>query len=156
MTDTAVQSDTQMIEIDEIFPHAPELIWRTLTTPELIGRWLKMIPEGFAATVGTEFTMRTTPAGAWDGVIRCKVLEAIPNRRLAFAWTGGDAANVGYGSLLDTIVTWTLTPVDGGTRVHLVHSGFVLPHNESAFRNMSGGWKGVVERIDAISGEFDA
>jgi uncharacterized protein YndB with AHSA1/START domain len=156
MTDIAPQSGLQMIEVDEVFPHAPELIWRTLTTPELIGRWLKMTPEGFAAIVGTHFTMKTTPAGAWDGVIRCKVLEVIPDRRLAFAWTGGDKANVGYGSRLDTIVTWTLTPVDGGTRVHLVHSGFVLPHNESAYRNMSEGWKGVVDRIDAISGEFDS
>ena len=29
----------------------------------------------------------------------------------ASAWRGGDASNTGYGSKLDTIVTWTLEPV---------------------------------------------
>ena len=58
-----------------------------------------------------------------------------------------------YGSRLDTIVTFTLTRVDGGTRLRLVHSGFVTPRNDSAFQNMSGGWKKVVGRIGALSAE---
>jgi len=37
------------------------------------------------------------------------------------------------------IVTFTLSRVADGTRVRLVHSGFVLPRNETAFRNMSEG-----------------
>jgi hypothetical protein len=53
------------------------------------------------------------------------------------------------------VVDLTLSQVDGGTRLRLVHSGFVLPRNETAFKNMSGGWKTVLERIDAIAGEED-
>jgi hypothetical protein len=34
-----------------------------------------------------------------------------------------------------------------------VHSGFVTPKNDAAFGNMSEGWKKVVGRIGAISGE---
>jgi hypothetical protein len=34
-----------------------------------------------------------------------------------------------------------------------VHSGFVLPRNETAFTGMSGGWKKVVPSIAAIAGE---
>ncbi|MDB5949533.1 MAG: transcriptional regulator [Massilia sp.] len=34
-------------------------------------------------------------------------------------WRGGDASNVGYGSPLDTVVSWTLTKVDNGTRLRL-------------------------------------
>src|SRR6185312_15918524 len=97
-----------------------------LTTADLIGRWL-MEPTGFIPTKGTRFTFQTTPAGAWDGTISCEVLEVIPNERLSFAWRGGDDANQGYGSRLDTIVTWTLAKVPGGTRLRLVHSGFDLP-----------------------------
>jgi len=151
MTDIAL--DTHDIVVDEVFPHPPETIWKTLTASELIGRWLRMTPVGFEAVAGRRFTLQTTPAGAWDGVIRCRVLEAAPCERLAYAWTGGDAANVGYGSLLDTTVTWTLSRVNGGTRVRMVHSGFVLPRNETAFKGMSEGWKGVVQRIDAITTE---
>lgn len=153
MNDAALQPHTQDIVIDEVFPHAPEAIWKTLTTGELIGRWL-MEPSGFEPVVGRHFTFRTKPAGAWDGVIRCEVLEAVPNRRLAYAWRGGDAANDGYGSPLDTVVTWTLSPAEGGTRLRLVHSGFISPRNDFAFKNMGEGWKKVVRNIDAIAGEI--
>ena len=112
-----------------------------------------MTPTGFEPAKGTRFTYQTTRAGAWDGVIRCQVLEVIPNERLVYAWKGGDESNVGYGSKLDTVVTFTLARVDRGTRLRLVHSGFVLPKNESAFKNMSGGWKKVVGRIGAMFGE---
>jgi uncharacterized protein YndB with AHSA1/START domain len=153
MTQAAVKFDTQDIVVEEVFPHAPETIWRILTTGELIGRWLMMKPTGFELVKGARFTFQTTPAGAWDGVIQCEVLEVTRNERLSYSWQGGDNGNSQYGSRLDTIVTMTLTEVDGGTRLRLVHSGFVTPKNDSAFRNMSEGWKKVVGRIGVISGE---
>ncbi len=52
-----------------------------------------------------------------------------------------------------TVVTFTLSRVDNGTRLRLVHSGFVLPKNEIAYTNMGGGWKKVVPRIGEIAGE---
>ncbi|MFZ2158861.1 MAG: SRPBCC domain-containing protein [Bradyrhizobium sp.] len=155
MSATALKSDTQAIVVDEVLPHAPETIWKALTTNELIGRWLKMSPTGFEPVKGRHFTMKTTPAGAWDGVIHCEVLEAIPNQRLAFAWKGGHEGNVGYGAPLDTVATFTLSRVENGTRLRLVHSGFVLPRNELAFKNMGEGWKKVVPSIGVIAAEQD-
>jgi uncharacterized protein YndB with AHSA1/START domain len=152
MTASPAKPDTQQIVVEEVFPHAPHIIWRVLTTGDLIGRWLSMQPTGFAPVQGTRFTFQTTPAGEWDGVIRCEVLHVMPNQRLAYSWRGGHEGNAQYGSRLDTVVTWTLTPADGGTRLRLVHSGFLTPKNDSAFQNMSGGWKKVVGRIGAISG----
>jgi uncharacterized protein YndB with AHSA1/START domain len=152
MTDAAMILDTQDIVVEEVFPHAPETIWKTLTTGDLIGRWL-MKPTGFEPVKGARFTFQTTPAGAWDGVIQCQVLEVTPNERFAFAWKGGHEGNVGYGSRLDTVVTFTLSRVENGTRLRLVHSGFVLPNNEIAFKNMGDGWKKVVPRIGAMAGE---
>ncbi len=75
------------------------------------------------------------------------------NHRLVHTWRGGHAGNVGYGAELDTVVTWTLSPAEGGTRVRMVHSGFVLPRNHTAYAGMSEGWKTVVQRIDAIAAE---
>lgn len=83
------------------------------------------------------------------------MVEAIPNQRLVYAWKGGHEENVGYGSRLDTVVTWTLSRVENGTRLRLVHSGFVLPKNDTAFKNMSGGWKKVIQSVGAIAGEQD-
>jgi uncharacterized protein YndB with AHSA1/START domain len=155
MNDAALKSDTQDIVVDEVFPHAPETIWKVLTTGELIGRWLRLTPTGFEPVKGNRFTYQTTPAGAWDGVIRCQVLDVIPNERLVYAWKGGDAGNVGYGSKLDTVVTFTLSRADRGTRLRLVHSGFALPKNETAFKGMGEGWKTVVQAVGAIAAERD-
>lgn len=160
MNDAALQSDSQEADTQEIvveanLPHAPEAIWKALTMGELIGRWLQMTPTGFEPVKGKQFTYQTTAAGAWDGVIHCQVLEVVPHQRLVYSWKGGHASNVGYGSPLDTVVTWTLTRTDKGMRLRMVHSGFLLPRNEGAYNNMSGGWKKVVPRVGEIAGEQD-
>jgi uncharacterized protein YndB with AHSA1/START domain len=153
MSHAALKPDTQDIVVDEVFAHAPEIIWRTLTSSDLMGRWLGMNPTGFEAVKGKRFTYQTSPAGEWDGVIQCQVLDVIPNERLVYAWKGGHEGNVGYGSRLDTVVTFTLAKVADGTRVRLVHSGFVLPKNETAFEGMGNGWKTVVARINSVTAE---
>jgi uncharacterized protein YndB with AHSA1/START domain len=153
MNEAARKFETQDIVVEDVLPHTPETIWKTLTAGELIGRWLKMTPVGFEPVKGRRFTFQTTPAGVWDGVIQCQVLDVIPNERLVYSWQGGHEANIGYGSRLDTVVTFTLSRVEAGTRLRLVHSGFVLPKNDTAFTNMGGGWKKVVPSIGAIAAE---
>jgi uncharacterized protein YndB with AHSA1/START domain len=154
-SNAALKPDTHEIVVDEVFPHAPETIWKALTTGELIGRWL-MKPTGFEPVKGNRFTYQTKAGGAWDGVIHCQVLEVIPNQRFVYAWKGGHEANaVGYGAPLDTIVTWTLSKVANGTRVRLVHSGFVKPRNESALEVMGEGWRKVIGNLRDIAGADD-
>jgi len=151
MNDAALRSDTQDIVVDEVFPHAPETLWRALTSGDLIARWM-MTPTGFEPIKGNRFTFQTTPGGAWDGVIHCEVLEVIPNERFAYAWRGGDDANVGYGSRLETVVSFSLARVAAGTRLQLVHAGFVRTRNDTAFNNMSKGWPVCFGRLDAVAG----
>ncbi len=147
-----LRPQTQAIVLDEVFPHAPEVIWKALTTGDLISRWL-MPPKGFDPVIGNRFTFQTNPSGEWDGVIRCEVLEVLPNERFSFAWRGGHDSNEGYGSKLETVVTFSLSKAGDGTRLHLVHSGFMLPMNDTAYRNMSDGWKKVVTRLDTVVAE---
>lgn len=78
-----------------------------------------------------------------------------PARRLSYSWQGGDEGNVGYGSRLDTVVTWILSPLAEGTRVQLIHSGFLTPKNDTAFENMSRGWRTILPRLDSIVDEQD-
>ena len=153
MNDAALKSATQDIVVEEVFPHAPEMIWKVLTSGDLIVRWLHMPTAGFEPVKGKHFTFQTTPAGAWDGIIRCEVLEVAANERLAYAWKGGHEGNVGYGSRLETVVTFSLSRVGNGTRLRLVHSGFVLPKNDTAFTKMGEGWKKVVRTVGAIAAE---
>ena len=106
-----------------------------------------MPPTGFEAVKGKHFTY---PDHAGRRVGRRHPLRGAGGRPepalCVYSWKGGHEGNVGYGSRLDTVVTFTLAKVDGGTRLRLVHSGFVLPRNDSAYKNMSGGWKKVVPR----------
>jgi uncharacterized protein YndB with AHSA1/START domain len=127
MNDAALKSDAQDIVVDEVFPLEPETIWKTLTTGELIGRRM-MAPTRFEPVEGKHFTFQTTLAGASDGVIHCRVLEVMPNERFVYAWKGGHEGNVGYGSRLDTVITWIL----------------------------SMAWRTVVQRIDTIAAEYDS
>ncbi|MDO1582108.1 SRPBCC family protein [Rhizobium oryzicola] len=153
MTDDLATAETRSIVVEEVFPHSPQVIWRALTDGNLIARFL-MLPTNFAPMVGTRFTFQTKPAGAWDGTIHCEVLEVVDCQRFSFSWKGGDDRNVGYGSRLDTVVTWSLSPTAGGTRLRLVHSGFELPRNETAYANMSGGWTKVVPGIAPLLHEI--
>jgi hypothetical protein len=62
MTAADLKLETRDIAVDEVFPHTAETIWKTLTTAELMGRWM-MQPAGFEATESKVFTFQTTPAG---------------------------------------------------------------------------------------------
>lgn len=154
MMDVALKTATHDIVVDEVFPHAPGIVWGVLTSGALMARWM-MEPTGFAPVKGTKFTFQTTPAGAWDGKIRCEVLEVKKNERFSYSWQGGDEGNSGYGSKLDTIVSWHLSATESGTRLRLVHSGFVVPKNETAYTNLGKGWKVCLERVAGIATEQD-
>jgi uncharacterized protein YndB with AHSA1/START domain len=62
-------------------------------------------------------------------------------------------SNPAYGSRLDSTVTWTLTPVDGGTHLRMVHDGFVFPGNQSAYDAMSPGWGRVLDGVGRVTAE---
>ena len=143
---------TRDIVVEETLPHAPAVVWRVLTSGELIGRWL--MPNNFVAEVGHHFTFQTQSMGNWDGVIHCEVLELVPGEKLVYSWKGGAEGNDAYGSRLDSLVTWTLAAVDGGTRLRLVHSGFQSPGNDFAFQVMGGGWARVPQRIGQLAAEL--
>ncbi|MBX2802809.1 MAG: SRPBCC domain-containing protein [Myxococcales bacterium] len=103
------------IQLSEHLPHPRELVWRCLTEPELLERWLA--PSDFRAEVGAQFTLRMPAWPGWDGQIRGEVLECHPPERLVYSWQGSAMA-------APTTVSWQLTAVDGGTLLQLDHTGF--------------------------------
>jgi uncharacterized protein YndB with AHSA1/START domain len=123
------------IHADQFLAHPPALVWRALTEPELIARWL--MPNDFRPVVGHRFTFRTepVPAGRFDGIVHCEVLDLAPERLLRISWRGGPD--------LDTTVTWRLVPEGTGTRLFVEHDGFDPdnPWHQVARRVMGGGWR---------------
>lgn len=140
---------TKVIVVDQVLPHSREKIWRALTDPALIGEWL-MACDGFAPVVGQHFTLRAKPMGDWNGIVECEVLEVKPPERLRYSWRGGSSTSAAV-SALNSVVTWTLTEVDGGTRVRMQQDGF-RPENEMGFQAMSHGWPGIVQRLGNTAG----
>jgi uncharacterized protein YndB with AHSA1/START domain len=150
MTNQASTNDTQAIIVEYDLAHPPAKVWRALTDSKLVASWL--MPNDLRPEVGHRFAFRVQPIPGWDGVCHCEVLEVRPNERLSYTWRGGsDDVPSGYGSPLDTVVTWTLTPTSsGGTLLRLVHSGF-KPSNAYAFEMMGKGWRGkIAERITEV------
>jgi len=140
-------AQSRSIVVEEVLPHSADKVWRMLTQAESLAQWL--MPNDFKPSVGHKFTFRTQPMGDWDGVVHCEVLEIRPLQLLRYSWNGGADSNSEYGSKLVSTVTWTLTAVDGGTRVRMAHEGFG-PHNNYAYDAMSGGWGRILKRIDQL------
>jgi uncharacterized protein YndB with AHSA1/START domain len=144
-------SESHAITVEKVLPCAPERIWRTLTASDLLAKWL--MPNDFQPVVGQAFTFQTEPMGDWDGVVHCQVLACDPPRLLRYSWKGGSDSNPAYGSRLDSVVTWTLTAVDSGTLVRMVHDGFIFPGNRFAYDAMSPGWGRILDAIGRVTAE---
>ncbi|MEV6631827.1 SRPBCC domain-containing protein [Actinoplanes sp. NPDC051470] len=133
------------IEVDQYLPHPPAKVWRALTDPERLARWL--MPSDFAPVVGHGFTFRTEPRPGFDGLVHCRVLDLEPERLLRWSWQNG---------ALDSTVTWTLTGEGHGTRLFLRHDGFDPddPFQQQAMQIMGGGWRTKIMR--ALEAELAA
>jgi uncharacterized protein YndB with AHSA1/START domain len=146
-------SETHAITVEKVLPYLPERIWRTLTRSDLIAKWL--MPNDFEPVVGYRFTFKTKPMGDWDGIVHCEVLQCEAPVLLRYSWKGGTDSNSDYGSRLNSEVTWTLTKVEGGTHLKMVHDGFMFPGNRFAYDAMAPGWGRVMDSIMRVTSEAE-
>jgi len=128
----------ESIVVDYPLNEPPNEVWRALTEPKLLAKWL--MENDIRPSVGHKFNFRAKPMGDWDGIVHCEVLEVEPPHKLVYSWQGGIERDGSQGFRLDTTVTWTLTPTaDGGTLLHLVHHGF--QPDDYSFQIMGNGWR---------------
>jgi uncharacterized protein YndB with AHSA1/START domain len=137
-------TETKSIVVERVVAHAPEKVWRALTDPAIIERWL--MRNDFAPVPGHRFDFHATPVPGWSGVTHCEVLTVEPPHRLAYRWGDGTESDSG----LRTDVTWTLTREGTGTRIRMEHSGF-RPQDESGYLGMGSGWPRIVERLGELA-----
>jgi len=129
-----------------------DAVWRALSDHEQFGRWFGVKLEG-PFEVGKASRGMITHPGYEHVVWEADVVAIEPPRRLAFAWHPyGIDPKVDYSVEPRTTVDFTLTPIDGGTRVTVVESGFdAIPEHRraEAYRMNSGGWDAQMENIKA-------
>lgn len=133
----------ETIRAEQLLPHPPARVWRALTDPARLSRWL--MPTDFQPTLGARFTFDT---GQW-GKTACEVLAIEPERLLRISWKNPP---------LDTTVTWRLTAEGDGTRLVVEHAGFDLDDPRQAFAHagMRGGWAGgIADRLAGLLAEED-
>lgn len=111
-------------------------VWRALTTPALLARWLG--PNDFRAELGARFSVGAAPGVANDNAVAdCEVLALEEGRLLRLGWREGE---------VDSVVTFALEPGEGGgVRLRLTHDGFVTSGGLPAPLTMdpvgTGGWR---------------
>jgi uncharacterized protein YndB with AHSA1/START domain len=120
-----------VVERDIAFP--AEKIWRALTQPHLIEEWL--MKSDFKPTAGHAFRFTAD----WGGV-DCKVQAVEPNKTLSYTWAA-------FG--LESVVTWTLTPTDTGTRLRMEQAGF-KPDQEQAYQGAQYAWPDYFTAMEKV------
>jgi len=101
----------EKLSFEAFYPDPPERVWRALTDPAALNRWL--LPADFEPRIGFRFQFRSLDRGQGntvDGI----VLEVQEPRRLSYTWDDGEDDAPG-------VVCWTLKPTDGGTHLTLEH-----------------------------------
>jgi uncharacterized protein YndB with AHSA1/START domain len=131
---------TRSVVVDREFAYPPERIWRALTQPHLIEEWL--MKNDFSPDVGHRFNLR----GDWGGVLDCEVLEVEPNRSLSYSW---NFAHDDPAFNLESVVTFTLTPIGAGTHLRMEQKGF-RPEQKQAFGGAKYGWQQFLTKLEQV------
>jgi uncharacterized protein YndB with AHSA1/START domain len=142
---TELAATTRTLVVEREMPHPPQKIWRALTQGALIEEWL--MQNDFRPEIGHRFNLRSKPSPHWNGVVDCEVLVVEPDRRLSYRWNAsGEEAATG----IKTIVTWTLTPTNGGTHVRMEQSGF-RPEQTGNYQGANYGWQKYVAGLERVA-----
>jgi uncharacterized protein YndB with AHSA1/START domain len=109
----------RVLRVEEFLPGPKESVWRALTDPDLMARWL--MPGDFKLAAGHRFAIDSDPIRrcGLGGTGHCEVLAFDDGKMLRIAWT---AAHEGM-SGLDSTVTFTVAPEGAGTRLLIEHDG---------------------------------
>lgn len=126
------------IVVERKLPYPVGKVWRALTEPMLIEEWL--IKNDFKPMVEHHFELDFD----W-GAVSCKVLEVIPNEKLAYTWNSG---------ALRTVVTWTLTPSSSGTILQMQQEGFQAEQPRYYF-GAQAGWPRFMDALEQVVAQID-
>lgn len=125
------------IRKEVFYPDPPEAVWVALTDPRAIAEWL--MPNDFKPVVGHRFWFKTDPMPFCEDHTECEVVECDPPRRLAYTWLIVWRKQYKRPTM-PMLVSWTLTPERGGTRLVFEQSAYDGPRKWWTELSMGMGW----------------
>ncbi|MBW4542607.1 MAG: SRPBCC domain-containing protein [Myxacorys chilensis ATA2-1-KO14] len=108
---------SQDVVLNVFYPHPPEQVWKALTDRRALSAW--MMDNDFEACLGHKFRFQGYSFSGQEIAIDCEVLEIEPPKHLVYSWKEQLTSE-------PSRVTWTLTPVEGGTQIQLRHRSRAL------------------------------
>lgn len=99
----------------------------------------------FKPIQGHQFTLSKNPAPEISVVIDCEVQTVDENKTLTYTWSA-------YGT--ETLVTFTLTPVEGGTILRLEQAGFPAA-NKAAIKGANASWPIFLTDLEKLLTRID-
>jgi uncharacterized protein (TIGR03086 family) len=126
-----------------VVPLDPDATFALITEPERLRRWMAVAAR-VELRPGGDYRLTVTPGHTAAGT----VVDVEPGKRVVYSWGWEDGDPAPGGST----VTVTLTPVDAGTEVRLVHDG--LTEEQAAHHAV--GWNHFLGRLVAAGRDGDA
>src|ERR1700752_1814668 len=127
-----------------VVPLDPAATFAPVPQPERLRRWMTVAAR-VDLRAGGEYRWTVTPGHTAAGT----VVDVDPGKRVTFTWGWEDGDEPPPGG---STVTVTLTPVDGGTEVRLVHDGLT----EEQAAHHAGGWNHFLDGLVAAGETGDA
>jgi len=127
------------IKLKTVLPYTQEKVWQALIDPRLLGSWF--MENNIEPALGHSFTFRMKPQKGWDGITHCEIISVEPRKHIAYTYRGeatgekalacagirsdtADNLTKGIFTKLDTVLSFTLEPISGGTILSMEHSGY--------------------------------
>lgn len=142
--DRTDSGQTETIKLELELKHPPKKVWRALTEPELLSKWLLPVMD-LKLEPGASFTFKAPPKPGWDGSVNCQMVEIAAQEKLTYSWRVGE---------LDTTVTFQIAATDFGTRLSIVQTGF-KPHQKQNFGGARYGWRMMSDRLIDLLTELE-
>ncbi|MDR8390890.1 SRPBCC domain-containing protein [Aliifodinibius sp. S!AR15-10] len=136
--------NNKSLTVSKVINADRETIFEALTNGEIMQKWFYAGADGWSATVENDPKVggkyQIDMHGKNDTYSHeGKYKEIIPNEKLVFTWNSH--------AVQDTVVTITLSEVNGGTEVKLKHD--FLP-NEEMKKNHTEGWKQILIHLNSV------